>query len=504
MKPRILLFALASVLSLSIFAQQTVTVEATTDDISDNLDLKAVGIIFGKARNLEEFEQMINDWKNPISNLDLNYDGEVDYLRVLESRDRKNHIIVIQAVLAEDIYQDVATIIVSKKRNKPVIQIVGDPYIYGRSYIVEPVYIYTPVIYSWFWSPSYVRWYSPYYWGYYPVYYRHYYCVPYYDYFYYMRDYYSQYHYVSYRYVDRPRYDYVESQVYRDMSRRDYDTRYPNRSFSSRNASYSNVYSRRDIERSRGVNYTPSYTEGRSGTTLRDRSNDVRTPDINRSRTTTPDSRTIDRSHNDVRNPSDNSRSRSNTPNTIDRDDVRVPDRSIRTDADSRERRVVIEDNDNNTRSADRSRRTTDESSDRRRVVIENRDNNTNTRSNDNSSERRRVVIEDRNNDNRSNERSRRLDGGTTDRRSTVESNSNSRGSDRGRTVDNDTRRNSSYSSSRESTNSTQSTSAPISRSRSIGSSGSESIRSSTPSSGSSSSSSSRDDSSRGGDRSRR
>ena len=57
MKPRILLFALASVLSLSIFAQQTVTVEATTDDISDNLDLKAVGIIFGKARNLEEFEQ---------------------------------------------------------------------------------------------------------------------------------------------------------------------------------------------------------------------------------------------------------------------------------------------------------------------------------------------------------------------------------------------------------------------------------------------------------------
>ncbi len=481
MKPRILLFALASVLSLSIFAQQTVTVEATTDDISDNLDLKAVGIIFGKARNLEEFEQMINDWKNPISNLDLNYDGEVDYLRVLESRDRKNHIIVIQAVLAEDIYQDVATIIVSKKRNKPVIQIVGDPYIYGRSYIVEPVYIYTPVIYSWFWSPSYVRWYSPYYWGYYPVYYRHYYCVPYYDYFYYMRDYYSQYHYVSYRYVDRPRYDYVESQMYRDMSRRDYDTRYPNRSFSSRNASYSNVYSRRDIERSRGVNYTPSYTEGHSGVNLRDRSNDVRTPDINRSRTATPDSRTIDRSRSEVRSPSDNSRSRSNTPNTIGRDDVRVPDHSIRTDADSREKRVVIEDNDNNTRSADRSRRSTDE-----------------------SSERRRVVIEDRNNDTRSNERSRRLDGGTTDRRTTVESNSNSRGSDRGHTVDNDTRRSSSYSSSRESTNSTQSTSAPISRSRSIGSSGSESIRSSTPSSGSSSSSSSRDDSSRGGDRSRR
>ena len=253
MKRCVILLAAAFVLSLSMSAQKKVTVEAANDEISDNLDLKAIGIIFGKAKNLEEFEEMINDWRNPISNLDLNYDGEVDYLRVLESSEGKTHIIVIQAVLAPDIYQDVATLIATKKKNKPVVQIIGDPYIYGVNYIVEPVYIYTPVIYNWFWGPAYVRWYSPYYWGYYPVYYRNYYCVSYDDYYYYLRGYYSDYHYVSYRYADRPRYEYRESRIYRDMSRRDYNTRYPDRSFSSRNSSRSDITNRRDIERTRSV-----------------------------------------------------------------------------------------------------------------------------------------------------------------------------------------------------------------------------------------------------------
>ena len=253
MKRCVILLAAAFVLSLSMSAQKKVTVEAANDEISDNLDLKAIGIIFGKAKNLEEFEEMINDWRNPISNLDLNYDGEVDYLRVLESSEGKTHIIVIQAVLAPDIYQDVATLIATKKKNKPVVQIIGDPYIYGVNYIVEPVYIYTPVIYSWFWGPAYVRWYSPYYWGYYPVYYRNYYCVSYDDYYYYLRGYYSDYHYVSYRYADHPRYEYRESRIYRDMSRRDYNTRYPDRSFSSRNSSRSDITNRRDIERTRSV-----------------------------------------------------------------------------------------------------------------------------------------------------------------------------------------------------------------------------------------------------------
>ena len=52
MKRCVILLAAAFVLSLSMSAQKKVTVEAANDEISDNLDLKAIGIIFGKAKNL--------------------------------------------------------------------------------------------------------------------------------------------------------------------------------------------------------------------------------------------------------------------------------------------------------------------------------------------------------------------------------------------------------------------------------------------------------------------
>lgn len=76
----------------------------------------------------------------------------MDYLRVIETADNNRHLVVIQAVLAKDIYQDVASIFVEKdEKNQITVQVVGDEYIYGENYIIEPVYIYRPVIYDWFW-----------------------------------------------------------------------------------------------------------------------------------------------------------------------------------------------------------------------------------------------------------------------------------------------------------------------------------------------------------------
>ena len=150
-------------------ADQTVTVTATSTDISQNLDLKTVATLFGQAKDLEQFEQMLNNPDSAFSNLDLNGDGEVDYLRVIETADDDRHLVVIQAVLAKDIYQDVASIFVEKdEKNQVTVQVVGDEYIYGANYIIEPVYIYRPHIYDWFWGPSWVCWHSPYYWGYWP------------------------------------------------------------------------------------------------------------------------------------------------------------------------------------------------------------------------------------------------------------------------------------------------------------------------------------------------
>ncbi len=226
-------------------ADQTVTVTATNADISEDLDLKTVATLFGQAKDLEQFEQMLNNPDSAFSNLDLNGDGNVDYLRVIETADQNRHLIVIQAVLAKDIYQDVASIFVEKdpESESVTVQVIGDEYIYGADYIIEPVYIYRPVIYDWFWGPSWVCWHSPFYWDYWPTWWHPYHCIAhhlYWDHIYWHHHYYPI---CTYRtgHHHHPHYAPMRDRV----SRSDYATRHPERSFASRNASrnYSNARS---------------------------------------------------------------------------------------------------------------------------------------------------------------------------------------------------------------------------------------------------------------------
>ena len=228
-------------------AQEQITVKAQNDDISNNLDLRAVASVFGESKDLQEFEMKLNDYDSQISNLDLNNDGEVDYLRVIESSENNVHMVVIQAVLGPDLYQDVATILVDRNQNdRTIVQVIGDSYLYGDNYIVEPVYIYTPSIFSYFWGNSYRSWFSPFYWGYYPDYYhmRQPYAVN-----YYQRNIFSHInHDYRYFYTDRLRNGYND-RLYKSISRNDYSTRYPDQSFSRRNQ---NVTNKHDFESSRG------------------------------------------------------------------------------------------------------------------------------------------------------------------------------------------------------------------------------------------------------------
>src|SRR5690606_10008487 len=173
MKTKSFFFAFfASLIMGSAFAQDKTTVTATSNDISDNLDLRAVASIFGESKDLEDFERRLNDPKTQISNLDLNGDRRVDYLRVIESVEGSSHIIIVQAVLEKDIFQDVATIEVEKGPDNTVqVQVVGDVYMYGDNYIYEPVYVTRPIIYDSFWAGHYRPYWSIWYWGYYPSYY---------------------------------------------------------------------------------------------------------------------------------------------------------------------------------------------------------------------------------------------------------------------------------------------------------------------------------------------
>ena len=148
----LILMSLFMALGWSARADETITVTANNADISANLDLKAVATLFGQSKNLEEFEQALNSEDSRISNLDLNADGIVDYLRIVETAEGQKHLILIQAVLAKDIFQDVASIYVEKDEvtNEITTQIIGNEYLYGVNYIVEPVYYVNPFIYDWF------------------------------------------------------------------------------------------------------------------------------------------------------------------------------------------------------------------------------------------------------------------------------------------------------------------------------------------------------------------
>lgn len=156
-----------------MYAQDVTTVDAMSEEISENLDLEAVASIFGDSKDLADFEYKLNDPETQISNLDLNEDGNVDYLRVVETSENDTHLIAIQSVLGEDIYQDIATVEVEKDgEGNTQVQVVGDVYLYGSGYIVQPAYVHRPIIFGWFWRPFYKPYRSVYYWGYYPKHYR--------------------------------------------------------------------------------------------------------------------------------------------------------------------------------------------------------------------------------------------------------------------------------------------------------------------------------------------
>jgi len=98
---------------------QKVNVYAKNSYVEDNLDLNAVASIFEESTDLADFEQKLNYPHDRISNLDLNDDGKVDYLKVSDKIVNNIQIIKIQSELSPNIYEDVASInIILKNKNR--------------------------------------------------------------------------------------------------------------------------------------------------------------------------------------------------------------------------------------------------------------------------------------------------------------------------------------------------------------------------------------------------
>jgi hypothetical protein len=170
----------------------------------DNLNLFAVLKLFQESQTLEVFERDLNNEDTHINNLDLDQDGRIDYIRVVDHADGDYHTIVLQDALSPKDIQDVAVFTVNRDRHGHVsIQLTGDEALYGRDYIVEPNYAdldynetpnpgyagYSTVngetvvvnrtttveVAAWplirfMFLPTYVVWNSPWYYNYYPTY----------------------------------------------------------------------------------------------------------------------------------------------------------------------------------------------------------------------------------------------------------------------------------------------------------------------------------------------
>jgi hypothetical protein len=247
MKKSILFFAILMIgLFTSPVFSQTDNEPVALGLPGDNLNLYAVLDIFQKSKTLEDFEKALNDSDNKVNNLDLNNDGEIDYIEVESHKEGNTHVIVLQVAVNNIETQDVAVIEVDKdKKNNVHVQAIGDEDLYGKNYIVEPSdsvsgtpnpgykgdatvivnnnttnnynttttnpsYVSTSVsawpVVLFLFSPIYVAYRSPWHWGYYPSYWRPWRPVYYQDYWGYHGHYYRNPYYRRTAVIRNPRY----------------------------------------------------------------------------------------------------------------------------------------------------------------------------------------------------------------------------------------------------------------------------------------------------------
>jgi hypothetical protein len=105
----------------------------------DQFSLQGALALFKEADSPEAFEKLINTASKSVNNLDLNGDGETDYVRVVSKMEKDMHLFVLQVPVSESESQDIAVIELEKTgEESAVLQIIGDADIYGEELIVEP------------------------------------------------------------------------------------------------------------------------------------------------------------------------------------------------------------------------------------------------------------------------------------------------------------------------------------------------------------------------------
>ena len=141
----------------------------------EGLDLRAVGELVKTASNAEDLERQINDPSRGLNNLDLDSDGEVDYISVEEFGGGNSRGFMLIAKLKDGQQQEVATIDIEKTtESEAALEIRGNERVYGANHYHHSSFgIGDYLMVRWLFS-SHSLYRSPYYYGRYPGYYSRY------------------------------------------------------------------------------------------------------------------------------------------------------------------------------------------------------------------------------------------------------------------------------------------------------------------------------------------
>ena len=74
--------------------------EDSTGLPGDNFSLQGALEMFKQSSSIEQFEKLINTESNNVNNLDLNGDGEIDYVKVIDKADKDVHAFILQVAVS--------------------------------------------------------------------------------------------------------------------------------------------------------------------------------------------------------------------------------------------------------------------------------------------------------------------------------------------------------------------------------------------------------------------
>jgi hypothetical protein len=160
-----------------VVRQPRVVVNPTTSLVGDNLDLQALGELVRTSGNAQDIENQLNS-SSSINNLDLDGDGQVDYIRVTEIGEGTTRGFSFQVELSNGQVEEVATINIEQGGDMANMTIQGNPSYYGSHGYYHSSHHASDMLLMAYLFSSHRPYFSPYHYGSYPRGYHSYRSVP--------------------------------------------------------------------------------------------------------------------------------------------------------------------------------------------------------------------------------------------------------------------------------------------------------------------------------------